>query len=216
MDSELSFLWRVRVTVNAMLLSRGYLLTREDLEMSIEEFKARFSDSTGAPLPDIRQRLTILASHKQQLQQQIFVFFAEEEKIGVKPIKSYVSRMEKENINRAILILNKGITTFARRIIAEMSHPADPSAPRRWIELFEDVELLINITEHAFVPQHIVLSDDEKKALLLKYKLKETQLPRMQIVDPIARFYGLNKGQVVKIIRPSETAGRYVTYRLVV
>jgi DNA-directed RNA polymerase I, II, and III subunit RPABC1 len=36
------------------------------------------------------------------------------------------------------------------------------------IELFKESELLVNITKHHLVPQHIVLTNEEKSALLQK------------------------------------------------
>lgn len=117
--------------------------------------------------------------------------------------------MRQDSVGRAILVTNGKFSNFAKQSLLEL-------APLQLIEHFRDEELLVDITEHELVPLHVVLSEADKAALLARYKLKESQLPRIQAGDPVARYYGMSRGQVVKIIRPSETAGRYVTYRIVI
>lgn len=154
-----------------------------------------------------RESLTILVEKADDETDQLFVFFPEDEKVGVKPIKVYTDRMKDENVSNAILVLRVDITPFAKQALQEISEDCR-------IEHFKEAELLVDITEHTLVPEHQVLSMNEKTELLKRYRLKETQLPRIQPNDPVARYYGMKRGQVVKIIRPSETAGRYVTYRI--
>jgi DNA-directed RNA polymerases I, II, and III subunit RPABC1 len=115
--------------------------------------------------------------------------------------------MRAENVGNAIMILRVDITPFAKQAVQEMSDSFR-------IEHFKEAELLVDITQHQLVPEHQVLTPNEKSELLKRYRLKETQLPRIQPNDPVARYFGMKRGMVVKIIRPSETAGRYVTYRV--
>lgn len=74
----------------------------------------------------------------------------------------------------------------------------------------------LNIMAHKLVPNHIIISDKEKKELLEKYKISPDQLPKILNTDPAAVSIGAKPGQIVKIIRKSHTAKEAVAYRLVI
>ena len=139
----------------------------------------------------------------------IWVEFLADPSVGIKQMRAFAQHLTASNFHTGILITSVSITPAALKII-----PAVASETR--IECFVEQDLLVNITHHELVPKHVLLSKEERTALLARYRLKDTQLPRIQLGDPVARYLGLRRGQVVKIIRKSETAGRYASYRLCV
>lgn len=198
-----------------MLEDRGYVISDAEKEtMDFDGFMRKYGESEH-----IDKKILGMTVKRPNLEDPegdatIMVFFITEPKVGVKAIKDVAMHMKEEQdstskVSRSIIIIEEKITPFARQSLTEMQ-------PKIMIEVFKEAELLVNITHHVLVPKHRVLSPMEKKTLLERYKVKETQLPRIQFNDPIARYYGMARGQVVRIVRSSETAGRYVTYRFCV
>lgn len=135
----------------------------------------------------------------------IWVEFSHEQSLGIKQMRAFCHHVVSNNFYTGVLITQSSITPAALKVVSVL-HP-------QIIETFQEQDLLVNITHHELVPKHVLLSQEEKKKLLERYRLKESQLPRIQTGDPVAKYLGLRRGQVVKIIRKSETAGRYASYR---
>ena len=55
-----------------------------------------------------------------------------------------------------------GMTPSAKSALGDM-------APKYTLEQFMESELLINLTEHMLVPEHVVMTDEEKKELLARW-----------------------------------------------
>ena len=201
LTGEASHLFRIRRTLLKMLKKRSYVVDAAQLAMTPRGFVDQFGDQPK------RNDLTILAEHETDAEDQLFVFLPDDDKVGVKTIKQYCEMMKEASVSHAILVVKQGVTPFAKTALQEM-------ASTYLIEHFRDAALLVDVTEHRLVPAHALLSPEDRQALLDRYKLRAEQLPRIQRTDPVARYYGLKVGDVVKIVRPSETAGRYVTYRV--
>ncbi|CAN3377241.1 hypothetical protein DIURU_003508 [Diutina rugosa] len=208
-DRTVSRLFRTFKTVKEMVRDRGYYISQEELDMTLDEFRSKVCDSMGTPqrkfmcfqanpTPESLEKFPELGS--------LWVEFCDEASVGIKTMRNFCIHISEKNFSTGIFIYQTSITSSANKLL--------PTVAPATIETFNEGDLVVNITHHELVPKHIKLSRDEKRQLLERYRLKESQLPRIQREDPVARYLGLKRGEVVKIIRRSETAGRYASYRI--
>lgn len=155
---------------------------------------AKYTDPPTARNPDPQPKIGT-----------VWVEFNGDSNVGIKQMRNFCHHVVAQNFHTGIFISAGSVTPAALKIL--------PTVLPSEVEVFTEGDLLVNITRHELVPKHVLLSGEEKKALLERYRVKESQLPRIQQNDPVARYLGLRRGQVVKIIRKSETAGRYASYR---
>ena len=197
---ELLRLFKVWKTVREMIKVRGYEVANEkiDYDKWLSEIKSKKS-----------MEGTFIKKDRNDPNNKISLYFQyfPDQKINSDDIKNYLELMKSTKINSGIIIISGKLSQQAKQKVQDINKELQ-------IEVFTVNELVVNITEHELVPEHILLSKEEKDLLLKRYKIKENQLPKILVTDPVARYLGLKRGDVVKIIRVSETAGRYITYRI--
>lgn len=96
-------LFRVYRTMAHLLEQRGYMVPKTLREITPAQFQQKFgNDSIN------RETLTLLVEKADDEHDQLFVFFPEDEKVGVKPIKVYTDRMRaegKENVDSVVRLI---------------------------------------------------------------------------------------------------------------
>ena len=193
-------LYRVWKTLIEMMEDRKFKITEGRNEWDYNKWKDYFENKT------INE---IFYQTKEEGIIRIYFEYLEKTKVSASDIEEFCLNMKKAEASSGIIVISGQLTSQAKQKIVDINKVLQ-------LEDFHISELMVNITKHSYVPQHILLTDEEKNILLRRYKIKENQLPKILTTDPIARYLGLRKGNVVKIIRNSETAGKYVTYRITV
>ncbi|MCQ2737349.1 MAG: DNA-directed RNA polymerase subunit H [archaeon] len=73
-----------------------------------------------------------------------------------------------------------------------------------------------DILKHSNVPKHEILSDDEIVDIFSDVEYEIKQLPKIKVTDPVVKAIDAKEGDILRITRTnSQTAGTFITYRLV-
>ena len=73
----------------------------------------------------------------------------------------------------------------------------------------------IDIQEHMLVPTHEIMTEDEIADEFSDVEYDSKDLPKIRSEDPVVKAIGAKPGDVLRITRESQTAGVFVTYRIV-
>ena len=76
--------------------------------------------------------------------------------------------------------------------------------------------IVVNPTSHVLVPKHEIIPESEHKSLMASmYITTKSKFPEIKFhIDPITRCIGAVPGDIVKITRPSLSAGIAIIYRV--
>lgn len=145
----------------------------------------------------------------------LFTLKEDKFKLGIRIVKYKVTSITKvEGIDeflkddsyniRIIIFKDMNQKTFKQLVVYENT------------QTFRERELMFNIVEHDYVDRHEVLSDEERKEFVRSYQITRDNLPKLNLYGPIARYYNLKVGDVVRIHRSNPLSGVGIQYRVVI
>ncbi len=73
----------------------------------------------------------------------------------------------------------------------------------------------IDIQDHMLVPKHEIMTEEEISEEFSDVDYDFKDLPKIRANDPVVEAIGAEPGNVLRITRESQTAGVFVTYRIV-
>ena len=116
-----------------------------------------------------------------------------------------VASMRARNIRWLFLVTVGGITPYAARELSS------------WccFEVWPLLACLCPAVTHQAFPAHRLLGAREKKEFYDKWKVTPAQVPRMQVSDAAAKYYGYVPGDVVAVTR-NTFVGKLAAFRVVV
>lgn len=201
-------LWKSYQMVMKMAVYRKYHTPCPEQAETREEFVERYGDPV-----DRRAMATNFVTKSGEK-----ILFCWIDDLNHAEINGLYQEMKTNSIFRAVVVTNK-ITSHTSTVIRALKNQRPPVL----IETFDEPTTLYTVVDHVIVPRHIICSTKTKEKVLRDYAVKPDGLPQIKAEDPICKYIGACRGNLVKIVRPSDsikTVGDKplydITYRLVV
>ena len=124
---------------------------------------------------------------------------------------SVLEKFKNVKVGRKILVVQDIKTNIYSRDVLSSSKMVGE------MEVFRTHELMNVLIDHIYQPKfEPYMTQTEMDEVMTNYQMNETDFPKMYVTDPIARYYDLKCGQIVRIERPSMVAVKSQYYRKVV
>jgi len=186
-----------------MMLDRGYIFETPYNEIGFEEFKILYGD---------RNCDIYATDNTWEPGKKMYAKFILNPKTKTSQVKEYIEEIVEKYLDTdkdELLIVMRGL--FNSNIMKIQKDKMYKYVQIMWVK-----NLLFNPTRHSLVPKHEKISKEEMESVLIKYELKsKSQLPLITKDDPIVRWYNFKSGDIIRIIRASETTKEAIFYRCV-
>jgi DNA-directed RNA polymerase I, II, and III subunit RPABC1 len=135
------------------------------------------------------------------------ITFSKKSRIGSTEIEEFTKLMADNGTTRGIFIVESKPSASIIKLFR-----ANTAA----LQIFHKKQLLFDITTHRKVSPHRILTNEEKNVVLERYRANPDFMPQIDSQDAMAKWIGARPGDIVEILRKSETAGSTPYYRVCV
>jgi DNA-directed RNA polymerase subunit H len=220
MSQSFDRLFKIKKESLKLLENQGYIVDNEKVlfDYTLEDFEQYYTKILPSQdnelmkflknenLNSLRSYLSSFYPSKKNKEEFVIVYFATsfEKKVSDVDISSFCRMIQHFNVANAILISEVPLSSAAESLCTEFVPCRIGKGGKKYgcfIQHFEDNELFFDPMKHYMVPNHRLLSQEEKDELVKVDKIDPRQLPQISALDPIAKRLGARPKDVVEIIR---------------
>jgi DNA-directed RNA polymerase subunit H len=199
--------YRSRLTLLDILATRDY---------DVDKYR-KFSPAEAAAAVDSFTSLSFKVSKRSDESKVCDVRYAN---ISRQKMETFFDDIEDEDAaNTEVIVMMSGPVSDAHHLTALKQYMKLTSSGERRklrVSFFSIYMIVINPLHHVLVPKHEIVPQERHKELMDSlYITSKSKFPEIKFhVDPIARCIGAAPGDIIKITRPSISAGEAVIYRV--